>query len=487
MASLSTTSTRTRIHLANVWADDPIACKAILRNRSLHENAAVASLQVPVTTRMNSEVTTTVNKPIVYLGLDDSRGIMAAHQPLASTDWPKNYSSPTALPGHLTTFNATISANERPERITVATDYLLQSEIIVENCDLTTLSNRGRPATESELLRVHDQKHVEKMLSCLPSSNMTLCQPCHLLDVATSFNTIFMNEHSVDAALFAAGLTIEATRAVLGTAPLPPQSPASAVCVVRPPGHHSECGCAMGFGIFNSVAIATADTLENPDNGINRILIVDWDIHHGNGTQEIFANDKRVLYMSAHALYSFPAFIQRESSSSDTEGTKGSGGEQQQQLALQSPSYVGGKDAQGFSVNCAWEQSGYGDCEYMCMMDHLIMPIATEFAPQLVFVSAGFDSAAGDEEGYRVTPTGYARMIRKLKTLADGKIVVVLVSVLYLIKYLFISSILQYIFCSWTLFLFFTNTQGGWLQHSCGDNGIACCSGRVAGCCCSGW
>jgi histone deacetylase 6 len=83
----------------------------------------------------------------------------------------------------------------------------------------------------------------------------------------------------VAAALYAAGGTIEATRAVVSG------DLESAVAVVRPPGHHSECGCAMGFGIFNSVAIAAADALAS---GLERVLIVDWDIHHGNGTQGHF-------------------------------------------------------------------------------------------------------------------------------------------------------------------------------------------------------
>jgi histone deacetylase 4/5 len=271
------------------------------------------------------------------------------------------------------------------------------------------------------------------MMSCLR------CSPCHILDVATSYNTIFMNEYSVEAAMYAAGLTIEATRAVMESSSsnrstAAKSSAASAVCVVRPPGHHSECGRAMGFGIFNSVAAAAADALAGggaasfaagaaagasggaaPRAPAERVLIVDWDIHHGNGTQEIFADDKRVLYFSAHSLYAFPAY-----SSGDLD------------VSLQSPGYTGGAGAKGYSVNCAWGAGansfaeGYGDCEYLRMMDELLMPIARSFDPSLVIVSAGFDSAAGDEMEFLVTPSGYARMLRRLKRLAGGRVVVVL-------------------------------------------------------------
>eukprot|EP00946_MAST-07B_sp_MAST-7B-sp1_P001067 g1067.t1 len=383
---------------SDVWCDDAIAQKAIARNREAHPLA----VPVAVTPHGRDEVA------VCFLGTDHSPSkVMSAHRPLRRSLWPDGYTAPHGGPGHLTTFNATISANERPERILAAEAYLERTGID-QSCDRDTLARRGRLATPEELLRVHTAEHVEKMMSCLR------CSPCHILNVATSFNTIFMNEYSVDAALYAAGLTIEATRAVMESAS------ASSVCLVRPPGHHSECGRAMGFGIFNSVAVAAADALAGggSDGGANaaeRVLIVDWDIHHGNGTQEIFANDRRVLYFSAHSLYAFPAYASGELD-----------------ISLQSPDYTGGEEAKGYSVNCAWGSGtnsfaeGYGDREYLHMMDELLMPIARSFDPSLVIVSAGFDSGAGDEMNFTVTPSGYARMIRRLKQLAGGNVVVVL-------------------------------------------------------------
>jgi len=206
-----------------------------------------------------------------------------------------------------------------------------------------------------------------------------------------------MNQYSADAALRAAGSVIMAGLAVIR------DEIESAVCVVRPPGHHSEYCCAMGFGLFNNVAAAAAAALEE---GLERVLIVDWDIHHGNGTQDIFSDDKRVLYFSAHGMYIYPAFARDD------------------QMPFQMAEYVGESNAQGFSVNCPWSQAGYGDAEYALLWERLLMPIAREFNPQLVFVSAGFDSAAGDEEGYLLTPSGYSYLLSQLMGVAGGKVVV---------------------------------------------------------------
>ena len=187
----------------------------------------------------------------------------------------------------------------------------------------------------------------------------------------------------------------------------------SAVCIVRPPGHHSECGCVMGFGLFNSVACAASHATASVDEGglgLERVLIVDWDIHHGNGTQAIFAEDESVVYFSVHSLNRYPAYV-----SDDWEATMG-------------PSFVRGaaEGSRGRSVNCGWSGEGYGDAEYRLLWERLLLPVANEFDPQLVIVSAGFDCAAGDEEGFEVTPRGFAHLIESLQQLADGRVIVVL-------------------------------------------------------------
>ena len=175
----------------------------------------------------------------------------------------------------------------------------------------------------------------------------------------------------------------------------------AATCVVRPPGHHSECGCTLGFGLVNSVAMAAQFALTS--GRAERVLIVDWDIHHGNGTQEIFASSPNCLYFSAHELQNFPAFAPNP------------GGRDRFELA--SPAYVGDGEGTGFTCNVAWMEDRYGDAEYALMANRLLIPIAKAFKPELILISAGFDSAAGDECGFEVTPAGYAYLTRASKSL----------------------------------------------------------------------
>ncbi|KTF73398.1 hypothetical protein cypCar_00032786 [Cyprinus carpio] len=154
--------------------------------------------------------------------------------------------------------------------------------------------------------------------------------------------------------------------------------------VVRPPGHHAEESTAMGFCFFNSVAI-TAKLLQQK-LGVGKILIIDWDIHHGNGTQQAFYNDPNVLYISLHRY-------------DDGNFFPGSG----------APEEVGAGPGEGFNVNIAWTggvEPPMGDVEYLTAFRTVVMPIANEFSPDVVLVSAGFDAVEGHQSplgGYNVT------------------------------------------------------------------------------------
>jgi histone deacetylase 6 len=144
----------------------------------------------------------------------------------------------------------------------------------------------------------HTPEHVDATLGlcgvCQEEEGAKAELQTAILKRSMTQNFVYMNETSVDCALLAAGACIAAVDAVCDE-----QSEIeNAVAVVRPPGHHAECGCGMGFCIFSNVALAAAHSVNTI--GLKRVLVVDWDVHHGNGTQEIFLDDPRVLVFSAH-------------------------------------------------------------------------------------------------------------------------------------------------------------------------------------------
>jgi acetoin utilization deacetylase AcuC-like enzyme len=176
----------------------------------------------------------------------------------------------------------------------------------------------------------------------------------------------------------------------------------NAFAVVRPPGHHALPGRAMGFCFFNNVAIAASWLVKA--RGIRRVLILDWDVHHGNGTQDIFYESPEVLYMSTHQYPFYPG-----TGWLDEVGT-GSGA--------------------GFTVNAPMP-AAFGDDEYLKVFDQLLLPIARQFKPEFVLISAGFDAHFRDPlGGMRITGDGFLAMTRRLQRVADecceGKMVAAL-------------------------------------------------------------
>jgi acetoin utilization deacetylase AcuC-like enzyme len=158
----------------------------------------------------------------------------------------------------------------------------------------------------------------------------------------------------------------------------------------RPPGHHAEAAQAMGFCLFNSVAVAARHALDA--HGLQRVMIVDWDVHHGNGTNDIFHAEPRVLFCSIHQSPLYP----------------GTG----------PASDVGSGDGRGFTVNLP-VAPGSGDIEFRSLIDHVVVPLARSYAPQLLLISAGFDAHADDPLAEcRVTDGGYGEMARSLRAVA---------------------------------------------------------------------
>ncbi|KAL1272183.1 hypothetical protein QQF64_028045 [Cirrhinus molitorella] len=265
---------------------------------------------------------------------------------------------------------------------------------------------RGRKATLEELQTVHSEAHVmlygtNPLRQKLDSSviSMFVRLPCGGIGVDS--DTIWNEVHSSSAARLAVGSVVELVFKVASG------ELKNGFAVVRPPGHHAEESTPMGFCYFNSVAIA-AKLLQQRLN-VSKILIVDWDVHHGNGTQQAFYDDPRVLYVSLHRY-------------DDGNFFPGSG----------APEEVGSGPGVGFNVNMAFTgglDPPMGDAEYLAAFRTVVMPIANEFAPDLVLVSAGFDAVEGHPPplgGYKLTSKCLGHLTKQLMGLAGGRVVLAL-------------------------------------------------------------
>ncbi|KAF7214714.1 transcript variant X2, partial [Nothobranchius furzeri] len=265
---------------------------------------------------------------------------------------------------------------------------------------------RGRKATLEELQTVHSEAHVllygtnplRQKLDCSVTP-MFVRLPCG--GVGVDSDTIWNEVHSSSAARLAVGSVVELVFKV-ATGELK-----DGFAVVRPPGHHAEESTPMGFCYFNSVAIAAK--LLQQRLSVNKILIVDWDVHHGNGTQQAFYDDPNVLYISIHRY-------------DDGNFFPGSG----------APDEVGSSPGVGFNVNVAFTgglDPPMGDAEYLAAFRCVVMPIANEFAPDIVLVSSGFDAVEGHPPplgGYTLTSKCFGYLTRQLMTLAGGRVVLAL-------------------------------------------------------------
>uniref|UniRef100_A0A3Q3G9M7 Histone deacetylase n=1 Tax=Kryptolebias marmoratus TaxID=37003 RepID=A0A3Q3G9M7_KRYMA len=272
---------------------------------------------------------------------------------------------------------------------------------------------RGRKASLDEIQSVHSEFHTllygtsplnrhkldhKKLLGPI-SQKMYAVLPCGGIGVDS--DTVWNEMHSSAAVRMAVGSVIElAFKVAAGELK-------NGFAVVRPPGHHAEESTAMGFCFFNSVAI-TAKLLQQK-LGVGKILIVDWDIHHGNGTQQAFYNDPSVLYISLHRY-------------DDGNFFPGSG----------APEEVGSGAGVGFNVNIAWTggvEPPMGDVEYLTAFRSVVMPIAQQFSPDVVLVSAGFDAVEGHQSplgGYNVSAKCFGQLTQLLMALAGGRVVMAL-------------------------------------------------------------
>ncbi|KAG2497442.1 hypothetical protein HYH03_004597 [Edaphochlamys debaryana] len=280
---------------------------------------------------------------------------------------------------------------ERPERVSelVAT---LESTGLADRC----VKLPPRSATDAELLACHSPSHLERVAAM--SAELQREAEARGTESAYSdenYDSVYHSSGTERAARLAAGCVLQAVSAVLAGDTL------RALAAVRPPGHHAVCERAMGFCIFNNAAVAARAALATP--GVSRVAVVDWDIHHGNGVQDLLYDEPRALFLSLHRYGRgfYPG------TGSYSEAGRGAG--------------------LGRNVNIPWREGDLTDADYQAAFLLLVEPVLTEFAPDLVIVCAGFDASVDDPIGdCDLTPAGYAWMTERLLRFAGGRVVLAL-------------------------------------------------------------
>jgi acetoin utilization deacetylase AcuC-like enzyme len=227
-------------------------------------------------------------------------------------------------------------------------------------------------ATEAEIELIHSARHVE------------FIRELGVAGGGAADAETWVGEGSYRAALHAAGAGCEMVRALIGG------EAGRGFCAVRPPGHHAERDRATGFCLFNNVAIAAQ--LAITELGVERIFILDWDVHHGNGTAEAFRHRSDVLFASIHEAGSFPGTGQA--------------------------SDMGSGEGTGYTINLPVPPGSEGGL-WLSLLEHVILPAASEFAPQLILISAGYDAHEDDPlASGRLQNETFAEMARQTRDLA---------------------------------------------------------------------
>ncbi len=265
---------------------------------------------------------------------------------------------------------------EHPRRLRILYDLLKNATL---SRHIATIAPRR--ATDHEILGVHSPAYLKKVkgTAAFPSSTL-------------SADTLAC-DRTYDVASMAAGGTISAIEQVLA------RRVSHALVLARPPGHHAERSRAMGYCIFNNVAIGAVTARK--EMGVERVMVIDWDLHHGNGTQHIFDRDPSVFFFSSHQFPHYPG------TGHLTETGMGPG--------------------EGTTLNVPLGK-GWTDGDFIALYRRLLPPVTHGFAPQLILVSAGFDLHTGDPlGGMKVTPAGFAGLTRLIVDLAgeacEGRVV----------------------------------------------------------------
>ncbi|KAG7494227.1 histone deacetylase 10 [Solea senegalensis] len=276
---------------------------------------------------------------------------------------------------------------EVPERLIVSYEALVKSGL-ADRC----VSVPVREATDADILLVHSEEYLQAVKT---TPFMTLEE---MQDFCAQYGDVYFHPNIYHCATLAAGAALQLVDSVMTG------KVRNGMALVRPPGHHSMHNAASGFCIFNNVAIAAQYAKQK--YGVKRVLIVDWDIHHGQGVQYCFEDDPSVLYFSWHRYEHQKFWPKLRESDFDS---------------------VGKEKGAGFNINLPWNKVDMQNSDYLSIFHHLLLPIAYEFCPDLVLVCAGFDSAIGDPEGEMcATPDIFAHLTHLLMNLAGGKLCAVL-------------------------------------------------------------
>ncbi|EYB92273.1 hypothetical protein Y032_0196g1545 [Ancylostoma ceylanicum] len=277
---------------------------------------------------------------------------------------------------------------ENPNRIDVCRNLLTECGLIKECQEVDTFPSLD----DLDLRQTHTEGHVNRLLKEAISMDQDSLN--HLCE---DYDSVFMTPGSVEAAKSAVSCCRWLAESIVENK-IP-----NAFALVRPPGHHADRYSACGFCLFNNAAQAAEAAF---NFGADRILIVDLDIHHGQGTQQIFYEDKRVMVLSVHRYEDGKFWPHLRESNFD---------------------HVGDSEGAGYNINITLNETGCGDADYIAIFWNVLWPLAREFCPDFVIISAGFDSCDGDPLGeMRLSPDAYSHIVYHLRGLAHGKLLLIL-------------------------------------------------------------
>jgi acetoin utilization deacetylase AcuC-like enzyme len=257
---------------------------------------------------------------------------------------------------------------ERPERVTAI------ELALAERGWLGYEVREAPPASRQLLEAVHSAEYLDAVWS-----------------MSDRGGGAFDQENMVSAGSYRAAAHASGAACAMVEALLAPRGPCVAFCATRPPGHHARTDTTCGFCLFNHIAVATRHALDSL--GASRVFIFDWDVHHGDGTNDIFRASKDVLFASIHQSRCFP----------------GTG----------PLSDAGARVGEGYSINLPVEKGSYEDT-WFALLEHIVIPAAEQFAPDLVLISAGYDAHRDDEQGgCELETSSFAEMARYIRGLGE--------------------------------------------------------------------